>query len=39
MDNYLEYLEKLQSKMDFSKNVDDDEVKLYFDLKMSTKDC
>ena len=33
MDNYLEYLEHLQGKMDFSENVDYDKVKLYFDLK------
>ena len=33
MENYLAYLEKLQSKMDFSKNVDDKKVALYFDMK------
>lgn len=33
MDNYLEYLAKLQSKMDFSKNVNDEKVALYFDMK------
>lgn len=33
MDNYLEYLEKLQSKMDFSEGVDDDKVALYFELR------
>lgn len=33
MDNYLEYLEKLQSKMDFSKSVDDEKVALYFELR------
>lgn len=33
MDNYVEYLEKLQNKMDFSKNVDDKIVTLYFDMK------
>lgn len=33
MDNYVEYLEKLQSKMDFRKSVDDKKVKFYFDMK------
>lgn len=33
MENYLEYLEKLQSRMDFSENVDDKIVTLYFDMK------
>lgn len=33
MDYYLEYLEHLQGKMDFSKNVDNDKIKLYFDLE------
>ena len=33
MDNYVEYLEKLQGKMDFSKSVDDKKVKFYFDMK------
>lgn len=33
MENYLEYLEKLQNKMDFSESVDDKKVALYFDMK------
>lgn len=33
MKNYLDYLEKLQSKMDFSESVDDDKVTLYFELR------
>lgn len=33
MDNYVEYLEKLQGKMDFSKSVDNKKVKFYFDMK------
>lgn len=33
MENYLEYLEKLQNKMDFSEGVDDKKVTLYFDMK------
>lgn len=33
MDNYLEYLEHLQGKMDFSESVDDDKVTLYFELR------
>lgn len=33
MENYLEYLEKLQNKMDFSESIDDEKVTLYFDMK------
>lgn len=33
MDNYLEYLEHLQNKMDFSEGVDDEKVALYFELR------
>ena len=37
MENYLEYLEKLQSRMDFSENVDDEKVALYFKLENVNK--
>lgn len=33
MENYLEYLEHLQGKMDFSDGVDDEKVALYFELR------
>lgn len=33
MKEYEEYLRKLQSKMDFSESVDDEKLKLYFDIK------
>ena len=33
MENYLEYLEHLQDKMDFSDGVDDEKVALYFELR------
>lgn len=39
MENYLEYLEKLQSKMDFRKSVDDKKVKFYFDMKNVKQNC
>lgn len=37
MENYLEYLEKLQSKMEFSESVDDRKVALYFKLEDVSK--
>jgi hypothetical protein len=37
MENYLEYLEKLQSRMDFSENVDAEKVALYFKLENVNK--
>lgn len=37
MENYLSYLEKLQSKMDYSEGVDMKKVKEYIDIRDSCR--